>query len=605
MKKLLCSLLVLCCSPMVNITALGNDAVFKDVDKTHWAYECIKDGVEKGYFAGYTDGSFKPESNVTRAEAVKILTMFLDRTIAKPAESKFTDVDVEAWYAPYVNVSDYLFPEKWVDENLFRPDAPITREEVVFAVVTAMQYDYKIDRADLSYLKSFADKEKVGFGLEDYMAIALEFDVISGYPDNTIRPDANITRGEFATLMSRISAQKAILDGRRQQVFDYMNKAVSVLWTSDEDFTYALDSLDVSPEESPDGRTLIHIKKGRVYRGVPYSYAAGDMGAFLDYSIGTDENGIHTVSGLTWRDFSTSGGSSTRTARLGSDCAASIQLAYGSIGHGKSIGGVSKLSPYHGYPHVGKYNYPKDYNVHNTSSVKGSPVLNDPETIYKAFSQLQKGDLMIKMDYRETDISWVSHSRMVADVNIVYDEAGNVDPLASTITLLDQTKGNVLSEKKYYDEALGCDVYYIGNYHLVKPFYDLYLEYQPATAEILIDPKPIEKPVITDTQSEHTIDTLFSGKIKSTWMIASATIDIKDSFGNITQSATILPKRATEVQYFSSFVIGMSNFKTSEPGFIKGGIDLETLPAGEYKCSVTVRLVSNEEFTVREFNFKI
>ena len=39
----------------------------------HWAKKYIEYGVDKGYINGYTDGTFKPDGTVTRAEFSKIL----------------------------------------------------------------------------------------------------------------------------------------------------------------------------------------------------------------------------------------------------------------------------------------------------------------------------------------------------------------------------------------------------------------------------------------------------------------------------------------------------------------------------------------------------
>ena len=600
MKKILCILLVLCTMQMLGVTVLASDSSFNDIDNGHWAYEDINAGVEKGFFAGYPDGSFKPEQNVTRAEAIKILTDFLGRTTAKPAKSKYSDIDVNAWYAPYANVSEFLFPERWVDEKLFKADTPITREEVVYAIVTAMRYDYKLDRADLSLLKSYSDREEIGLGFDAYMALAIEFGVISGYSDNTIRPDANITRAEFATIMSRVSKQKAVIDERRQQVVDYMEKDISVLWRSDRDFVYALSTSDLPPEERT-GSKIVKIYKDRIYRGVIYSYAAGDIGTFLDYSAGQDENGIHTISGLTWQDVSTAGGSATRVARIGNDCGASIQLAYGSIGHNRSICGITKMSPVHGYYHVGKFDAPVEYNVDTPLA----NTANGKEVMYQAFSQLQKGDAIVRVKQP----GWGSHGIMVAGVNVVYNEKGKIDPVNSTLLLYHQSSSGVLSEDKHYDEKLGCDVYEIGLIH-TRSFEWAYDSYIPVTPEILIDPTPIEKPVVTDSLSEHTTDytlyNLFTGTISSNWMIADAEIVIKDASGNVVQSSKVLPTRSAEVyipSYGSSFKIDMSKFKTTEPGLISGEIDIDKLEKGNYNCRLTVRLVSGEKFTVREFDF--
>ena len=88
-------------------------------------------------------------------------------------------------------------------------------------------------------------------------------------------------------------------------------------------------------------------------------------------------------------------------------------------------------------------------------------------------------------------------------------------------------------------------------------------------------------------------------------MIDKAQIEISDSSGNVVQKSSIAPVRTPEPQYGYIFEINMSKFKTTtEPGLIDGKIDISALPVGEYNCKVKIRLVSDEEFTVREFKFQ-
>ncbi|RAV23518.1 S-layer homology domain-containing protein, partial [Staphylococcus warneri] len=48
-------------------------STFKDVPKSHWSYESIKQVAEKGLVAGYSDGTYKPSAQVTRAEFATFL----------------------------------------------------------------------------------------------------------------------------------------------------------------------------------------------------------------------------------------------------------------------------------------------------------------------------------------------------------------------------------------------------------------------------------------------------------------------------------------------------------------------------------------------------
>lgn len=595
-SKILCFILAL--SLVFSFVAYGeaNEIKFTDVNSEYWAYNDVMSGVLNGFFSGYTDGSFKPMGNVTRAEAVKVLATFTNRQLTTPKESIFNDMDVNAWYAPYVHVSGYLLPEKWADEKLFKADAPITREEVIYMMITAMQFDYKKAEADLSLLKAFTDKEKIGFGLEPYMALALEFNVVSGYSDNTIRPDANITRGEFAALMARINGMKEITDKRRDDVFAYMESEMTLLWKSDKDFSYSLSSLELPPEELPEGAIIFNIVKDRVYQGVPYSYAAGDKKAFLDYSVNQDEKGIYTISGLEWYDLSTAGGSVVRTGRIGNDCGASVQLAYASIGHDVGISGVVKLTPSYGYPRVGKYKAPHTINFMMTEYCAE----NGEDVMYEAYTQLQKGDMLIKVDR-----NWSSHVRMVKEVKVVYDENGKIDPEKSVVIAHDQTKDHIKKEEKYYNEELGCDVYVIGGYNIEYTFKKLYKGWCPTTAEILINPAPIPEATVSDSLTEYTEKSLFEGKITSNRVIDTAKMEIKDKNGKVVQKAIILPVRNSENHYNDSFTIKMTNFTTEHQGLIEGKVDASLLEAGDYHCTLTIRLVSGEEFVVRDYDFKI
>lgn len=45
---------------------------FSDVKSTHWGASAITKAVSKGYVDGYTNGTFKPDASVTRAEFLKM-----------------------------------------------------------------------------------------------------------------------------------------------------------------------------------------------------------------------------------------------------------------------------------------------------------------------------------------------------------------------------------------------------------------------------------------------------------------------------------------------------------------------------------------------------
>ena len=75
---------------------------FPDVPREHWAYDFIATATEAGWIAGYTDGSFGPDRTITRAEAMTILNSVLNRGVNEKSEllnfKVWPDNPKTAWY---------------------------------------------------------------------------------------------------------------------------------------------------------------------------------------------------------------------------------------------------------------------------------------------------------------------------------------------------------------------------------------------------------------------------------------------------------------------------------------------------------------------------
>ena len=90
---------------LVNLTgATGSSVSFSDVSATHWARSAIAAAATNGWVTGYEDGTFRPGNNITRAEAVVIMNRVLGRVADKDTINNgegmfhFIDVKTTAWY---------------------------------------------------------------------------------------------------------------------------------------------------------------------------------------------------------------------------------------------------------------------------------------------------------------------------------------------------------------------------------------------------------------------------------------------------------------------------------------------------------------------------
>lgn len=106
---------------------------FLDVTASEWFSHYVNQAEEESVVEGYEDGTFRPNQNINRVEALKILLEASGVDLSTTEEAPFIDVDLSEWYGPYVhysfeNVIDWgTITEEGFE---FRPGDPATREEI-------------------------------------------------------------------------------------------------------------------------------------------------------------------------------------------------------------------------------------------------------------------------------------------------------------------------------------------------------------------------------------------------------------------------------------------------------------------------------------------
>lgn len=113
---------------------------FPDVNDNYWAAPQIKVLSEKGVIVGYPDGTFKPDSNVTRAEFAAMAIRALGQEHTKVAQPvHFTDIDENHWAYEDIQKAVYfdLISNSKADES-FRPDDSVSRAESISVAVNAL-----------------------------------------------------------------------------------------------------------------------------------------------------------------------------------------------------------------------------------------------------------------------------------------------------------------------------------------------------------------------------------------------------------------------------------------------------------------------------------
>ena len=108
---------------------------FPDVKRSAWYYSYVEEAADMGLFAGDEKGFFGPENNITRAQFVQVLFNALAPEDYVPQASPFVDVKDSDWFAAAVSWAGEQKVVSGYEDGTFRPNAPITREEMCVILV--------------------------------------------------------------------------------------------------------------------------------------------------------------------------------------------------------------------------------------------------------------------------------------------------------------------------------------------------------------------------------------------------------------------------------------------------------------------------------------
>ena len=194
-KRLLSTLLalLLLCS-----MAPAASAAFVDVPENHWAYDDITAASKAGLFQGVTATHFGIGSTITRAQFVTVLVRLFGWPTVRPDTPSYSDCDSTRWYYAAVETahSNGALPAY---STTFRPNDPITREEMASMLVRGLGYSTLAGQMTNAVLP-FTDVTSN----RGYIAMAYDFGIVDGYDDSTFRPRAVATREEAAVMLMRV-----------------------------------------------------------------------------------------------------------------------------------------------------------------------------------------------------------------------------------------------------------------------------------------------------------------------------------------------------------------------------------------------------------------
>jgi len=181
---------------------------FSDVPTSFWGYSAIDSLVAKGILQGTSRDSFEPNSQVTRAEFITMLVRGLG--LKDKADLAFSDIKHGDWYADSIALAMQAGIVKGSGNNLFNPNANITREEMVTMLMRA--YVFADGKLPAVTHKTFKDQEQVSQWAVAFVNEALELGLINGRSQGTFQPQGISSRAEGAQVIYNLLKLLGLLE---------------------------------------------------------------------------------------------------------------------------------------------------------------------------------------------------------------------------------------------------------------------------------------------------------------------------------------------------------------------------------------------------------
>ena len=187
--------------------------VLKDRENNEVTGKTDKDGIvilpateHKAYIVGYEDGTFRPDSDMTRAEAAAIFARLISEEKGEQVSGKatFSDVSSSDWYATELGYLQKYNIIKGYEDGTFRPDAPVTRAE--FTAMTVRYYDLFHEVKYPANTTKYTDVTGSYWAVKD-ISFATNKKWLNGYADGSFKPDTNITRAEVVTVVNHATGR--------------------------------------------------------------------------------------------------------------------------------------------------------------------------------------------------------------------------------------------------------------------------------------------------------------------------------------------------------------------------------------------------------------
>ena len=171
---------------------------YSDVPRDHWAAQSVRRAGELGLFQGVGGGRFGLGEPITRAAFVTALVRLFGWEAERPQSPAFSDVPAGAWYFSAVETA-FAHDAFRLQQGRFRPEEPITREEMAVMLVRSLGY---------TSLAVTLGAEECPFSdggvSPGYITLAYGLGIVGGTGNGRFDPGSSAAREQAAAMLVRV-----------------------------------------------------------------------------------------------------------------------------------------------------------------------------------------------------------------------------------------------------------------------------------------------------------------------------------------------------------------------------------------------------------------
>ncbi|MCM3628096.1 Ig-like domain-containing protein [Paenibacillus glycanilyticus] len=187
---------------------VSGSSKFTDIG-SHWAGSTIKMMANKFIIEGRSGSTtkFDPQSSITRAEFASYIVRGLGLSGNRSEAAKYKDVASGTAAAAYIGAASKAGIVMGNTDGTFKPNSPITRQEMAVMMSRAAKaaaVTISLPQSESSYLSKFSDRTKVASWAKSDLAKAVYIGVITGQTETTFGPTKNATRAEAIVMIKRL-----------------------------------------------------------------------------------------------------------------------------------------------------------------------------------------------------------------------------------------------------------------------------------------------------------------------------------------------------------------------------------------------------------------